>query len=139
MSLHVETPIFESLPMGEAAGRPVFLKMECFQPTGSFKIRGIGLLCKECVDGGTSHLVSSSVVSAMCYLTVSFGNLLTAGVNYFIQNEDGTSKLAGASYYAFFTGMMLVAAIVFVFVATFYQEKRYIHDEETVNGELSLS
>ena len=80
-----------------------------------------------------------SVVSAMCYLTVSFGNLLTAGVNYFIQNEDGTSKLAGASYYAFFTGMMLVAAIVFVFVATFYQEKRYIHDEETVDGELSLS
>lgn len=60
MSLHVETPTFESLPMGEAAGRPVFLKMECFQPTGSFKIRGIGLLCKECVDGGTSHLVSSS-------------------------------------------------------------------------------
>ena len=80
-----------------------------------------------------------SVVSAMCYLTVSFGNLLTAGVNYFIQNEDGTSKLARASYYAFFTGMMLVAAIVFVFVATFYQEKRYIHDEETVDGELSLS
>jgi len=60
MSLHVETPTFESLPMGEAAGRPVFLKMECFQPTGSFKIRGIGLLCKECVDAGTSHLVSSS-------------------------------------------------------------------------------
>lgn len=60
MSLHIETPIFESLPMGEAAGRPVFLKMECFQPTGSFKIRGIGLLCKEYVDGGTSHLVSSS-------------------------------------------------------------------------------
>jgi L-serine/L-threonine ammonia-lyase len=46
--------------MGETAGRPVFLKMECFQPTGSFKIRGIGLLCKECVDGGASHLVSSS-------------------------------------------------------------------------------
>ena len=60
MRLHVETPVFESLPMAEAAGRPVFLKMECFQSAGSFKIRGIGLLCKECVDGGTSHLVSSS-------------------------------------------------------------------------------
>ena len=88
------------------------------------------------VEGKT---IEGELVSAMCYLTVSFGNLLTAGVNYFIQNEDGTSKLAGASYYAFFTGMMLVAAIVFVFVATFYQEKRYIHDEETVDGELSLS
>ena len=46
--------------MAEAAGKPVFLKMECFQPIGSFKIRGIGLLCKEYIDTGTSHFVSSS-------------------------------------------------------------------------------
>jgi POT family proton-dependent oligopeptide transporter len=75
-----------------------------------------------------------SVVSAMCYLTVSVGNLLTAAVNYNIQNEDGTSKLEGASYYVFFTGMMLASAIVFVFVAYFYKEKRYIQDEETVDA-----
>ena len=51
--------------------------------------------------------------------------MLTAAVNYLIQNEDGTSKLEGASYYAFFTGMMLASAILFVFVAYFYKEKRY--------------
>ncbi len=71
-----------------------------------------------------------AVVSAMCYLTVSAGNMLTAAVNYLIQNEDGTSTLEGASYYAFFTGMMLASAILFVFVAYFYKEKRYVQDEE---------
>jgi L-serine/L-threonine ammonia-lyase len=60
MNLHDQTPVFESPPMGEISRKSVFLKMECFQPTGSFKIRGIGLLCKEYVDCGLSHLVSSS-------------------------------------------------------------------------------
>ena len=58
--LHIKTPVFASQPLGAMTGKSVFLKMECFQPAGSFKIRGIGLLCKECVDGGTSHLVCSS-------------------------------------------------------------------------------
>ncbi len=75
-----------------------------------------------------------SVVNAMCYLTVSVENMLTAVVNYFIQNEDGTSKLEGATYYAFFTGMMLASAIMFVFVAYFYKEKLYIQDEEAVDA-----
>ena len=34
------TPIEESLPLSEIAGAPVFLKLECLQRTGSFKIRG---------------------------------------------------------------------------------------------------
>jgi POT family proton-dependent oligopeptide transporter len=51
-------------------------------------------------------------------------------VNFFIHNDDGSSKLEGASYYEFFTGLMLVAAIVFVFVAYFYKEKRYIQDQQ---------
>lgn len=46
--------------MGERLGRPVFLKMECRQPSGSFKIRGIGLLCGECVEAGASRLVCAS-------------------------------------------------------------------------------
>ncbi len=60
MNLHIETPVFESLPMGESTDKSVFLKMECFQPVGSFKIRGIGSLCKEYVASGKSHLISSS-------------------------------------------------------------------------------
>ncbi len=58
--LHIETPLFESRALTIGAGRTVWLKLEAMQPPGSFKIRGIGLMCKECVDRGASHLVSSS-------------------------------------------------------------------------------
>ncbi len=55
-----------------------------------------------------------SIVSSAYLLSVSAGNLITALVNWFIQNTDGTSKLAGASYFWFFAGLMLVAAIFYV-------------------------
>ena len=70
----------------------------------------------------------------MSYLTVSVANSFVAAVNFFILNDDGSSKLEGASYYAFFTGLMLIASIVFVFVAYFYKEKLYIQDEEAVDA-----
>ena len=59
----------------------------------------------------------------------TLGNVFTAMVNAFIQNEDGTSKLAGPSYFWFFTVMMLLTAVVFIFVARTYREKSYIQDE----------
>ena len=34
------TPIERSLPLSDVAGVPVYLKLECFQRTGSFKLRG---------------------------------------------------------------------------------------------------
>ncbi len=58
--LYRRTPTIESIPMSESIGRAVLLKMECYQPTGSFKIRGIGQLCRESVNSGISHLISSS-------------------------------------------------------------------------------
>lgn len=70
-----------------------------------------------------------SLVMGLYLWSISAGNLFTSGVNWFIQNPDGTSKLAGASYYLFFTGMMLAAALAFVVVAAFYQEKTYIQEE----------
>jgi POT family proton-dependent oligopeptide transporter len=59
-------------------------------------------------------------------LSVSAGNLLTALVNKFTQDEAGNSTLVGASYYWFFTYLMLGAAVVYVFVSLFYREKEYI-------------
>ena len=70
-----------------------------------------------------------SVVMSFYLLSVSLGNVFTALVNRYIQNADGTSKLAGASYYNFFTVLMLVTAVIFVFVAIRYKEKTYIQDE----------
>lgn len=69
-----------------------------------------------------------SLIMALYYLSIAAGNFLTSGVNKFIQNADGSSKLAGAAYYVFFTGLMLVAAFVFMFVARAYKEKVYTQD-----------
>ncbi|WP_203329001.1 POT family MFS transporter [Candidatus Laterigemmans baculatus] len=70
-----------------------------------------------------------SIVMSIYMLSVSLGNLITAGVNLFIQNADGTSKLPGASYYWFFTGLMAVAAVAFIGVAKLYRGRTYIQDE----------
>ena len=63
-----------------------------------------------------------SFVMAFYFLSVSIGNLFTSAVNFFIQNEDGTSKLAGANYFWFFTGLMFITALLFLFVNNCYQE-----------------
>ena len=58
-----------------------------------------------------------SLVMSLFWGSVAVGNLFTALVNRFIQNPDGTSKLPGDQYYLFFTGLMAVTAVVFVFIA----------------------
>ena len=70
-----------------------------------------------------------SFIMAVFFLSISLGNAFTAIVNVFIQNEDGSSKLAGASYFWFFTIMMTLTAAGFIFVAAWYKEKTYIQDE----------
>lgn len=67
-----------------------------------------------------------SLVMSMYLLSVSLGNALTALVNVFIQNPDGTNKLPGASYYWFFTGLMLAAAIGFLVIVATFREQSYI-------------
>lgn len=69
-----------------------------------------------------------SLVMALYYLSISLGNQFTSLVNVVIKNADGTSKLPGASYYWFFTGLMAFAAVVYVFVAKNYREKTYVQD-----------
>jgi proton-dependent oligopeptide transporter, POT family len=63
-----------------------------------------------------------SFVMAFYFLSVAIGNLFTSAVNFFIQNDDGTSKLAGADYFWFFTGLMFITAVLFLFVSKRYQE-----------------
>jgi len=65
-----------------------------------------------------------SFVMAFYFLSVAIGNLFTSAVNFFIQNEDGTSKLAGADYFWFFTGLMLITAVLFLFVSNRYREDK---------------
>ncbi|XP_006877029.1 PREDICTED: L-serine dehydratase/L-threonine deaminase [Chrysochloris asiatica] len=62
--LHVNTPIRDSMSMSKMAGTTVYLKMDSAQPSGSFKIRGIGHLCKMWAEKGCEHFVCSSAGNA---------------------------------------------------------------------------
>ena len=71
-----------------------------------------------------------SIVMALFLLSVSLGNAFTSLVNFFIQNEDGSAMLEGASYYWFFAGVMLAASMLFIWVAQCYQGRTYLQGEE---------
>jgi POT family proton-dependent oligopeptide transporter len=70
-----------------------------------------------------------SLVMCLYLGSIALGNVFTAAVNFFIQNPDGTSKLAGASYFFFFVWVMLGTAILFMFIAPFYRGKTYAAGE----------
>jgi POT family proton-dependent oligopeptide transporter len=70
-----------------------------------------------------------SFVMAFFMMSIAAGNLLTSAVNFMIRNEDGTSKLAGADYYWFFTLLMFATALLFTLVIRFYKGETYIHEE----------
>uniref|UniRef100_A0A8C7XFW9 L-serine ammonia-lyase n=1 Tax=Oryzias sinensis TaxID=183150 RepID=A0A8C7XFW9_9TELE len=65
---HLNTPLLESVNMSKRAGTTVYLKMESSQPSGSFKIRGIGHLCQQlarqskgvvCSSGGNAGMAAA--------------------------------------------------------------------------------
>ena len=58
MQLYHRTPLFK-FSSGETLPN-IYLKMECFQPSGSFKNRGIGQLCAQAKEDGFSQIISSS-------------------------------------------------------------------------------
>ncbi len=58
--LYTPTPLWPSPPLAAALGRPVLLKMEAFQPTGSFKARGMGAACLAAAERGARRLVCAS-------------------------------------------------------------------------------
>ncbi|XP_062378688.1 serine dehydratase-like [Sardina pilchardus] len=57
---HINTPLLESVSMSKRAGTAVLLKMESSQPSGSFKIRGIGHLCQKVAQSGSKGVVCAS-------------------------------------------------------------------------------
>ncbi len=58
--LDVVTPIWESRPLSAILGAPVWLKMEAFQPSGSFKARGMGAACRAASEQGATRVVCAS-------------------------------------------------------------------------------
>lgn len=62
--IHVVTPLWESPSLSSAMRVPVYLKMEAFQPVGSFKARGIGLACQDSWAAGANRLICASAGNA---------------------------------------------------------------------------
>ena len=58
--LHIETPLLHSQRLFKQTGKSVYLKIEALQPSGSFKMRGIGRLCQCYKAEGFEQLVASS-------------------------------------------------------------------------------
>ena len=59
-TLHIQTPLLEHRSLSARLDKQVWLKMESSQPSGSFKLRGIGVLCQRAVAQGATHLVCPS-------------------------------------------------------------------------------
>ncbi|KAL0969720.1 hypothetical protein UPYG_G00231400 [Umbra pygmaea] len=59
-AFHINTPLLESIDMSKRVGNSVYLKMESSQPSGSFKIRGIGHLCQKMAGPQSKGVVCSS-------------------------------------------------------------------------------
>uniref|UniRef100_A0A3B4BB74 L-serine ammonia-lyase n=1 Tax=Periophthalmus magnuspinnatus TaxID=409849 RepID=A0A3B4BB74_9GOBI len=67
--LHVSTPVRQSLVLSKVAGTSIYLKLDSAQPTGSFKIRGIGHLCKT-----VSIIVPQLCTLVYCSLPATHSN-----------------------------------------------------------------
>jgi len=59
-TLHIQTPLIESQYLKNKFNKRVYFKMECMQPPGSFKLRGIGTLCQEELQRGAKAFIASS-------------------------------------------------------------------------------
>lgn len=70
-----------------------------------------------------------SFVMSFYMASVALGNLFTSAVNFFIENPDGSSRLAGASYFWFFAGLMLLTALGFLVYSRYYQERTFLQEE----------
>jgi POT family proton-dependent oligopeptide transporter len=70
-----------------------------------------------------------SLIMSVSLLAIALGNQITALVNKLVQVFGLQHLMSGASYYLFFAGLMLVAAIGFVFVAMRYKEQTILQEE----------
>jgi threonine dehydratase len=64
--LHITTPVLAHRPLSAQLHKSVWLKMDNLQPSGSFKLRGIGLMCSALLRWGrnilSAHLAATLVL-----------------------------------------------------------------------------
>jgi L-serine/L-threonine ammonia-lyase len=109
MPLHIETPLVQSQPLSVLSGKSVWLKFEALQPSGSFKLRGIGAVCEDYARQGKTRLISSSGGNAgiaVAYsgrrlsipVTVVVPETTTARAKALIEQEGASVVVHGASW-----------------------------------------
>jgi len=76
--------------------------------------------------------MKSFVMGLYLLVANALGNIVTATVNEFIDGKKkaGVEILQGANYYWFFTGLMVIAAVIFIIWSQFYRGQVYIQGEE---------
>jgi L-serine/L-threonine ammonia-lyase len=57
--LHYETPLYQSFRHSSGT-KKIYYKMEALQPSASFKLRGVGLLCQNLAEKGARKFVIAS-------------------------------------------------------------------------------
>ncbi|XP_042369945.1 L-serine dehydratase/L-threonine deaminase-like, partial [Plectropomus leopardus] len=102
---HINTPLLESVSMSKRVGTSVLLKMENSQPSGSFKIRGIGHLCQQlatqskgvvCSSGGNAGLAAAYVARKMGIpATIVVPSSSPQLVVQRLQDQGATVKMTG--------------------------------------------
>ena len=58
--LHLDTPLVQTAPDYSASGKRLWLKLDALQPSGSFKLRGVGRLCQHAVENGAREIFCAS-------------------------------------------------------------------------------
>ena len=69
-----------------------------------------------------------SLVMGFFLLTVSFGNFLTSQVKFLLIQEDGTSIMNEIQEFCFWTVLIVVTAIAFIFVSRSYKIVEHLHE-----------
>lgn len=73
-----------------------------------------------------------SFIMAYYFVFIAAGNLLTSAVNFLMMSLDGSSQLSGSAYFWFFTGLMLITALLFLVVSRSYREQTFLQDEQSI-------
>ncbi len=72
-----------------------------------------------------------SFIMSFYMLAIALGNFFTSQLNFFIRNDDGSTKLGPVEYHLFFAGLMAAAWVVFLFVSRFFEERTYLQEKQS--------
>jgi L-serine/L-threonine ammonia-lyase len=90
--MHIKTPLMKSYPMSRALDLDVWLKMDALQPSGSFKLRGMGYKAARVVEQGARKFISSSGGNAG--LAVAYAGLqLGIPVTVYVPNSTAADTI----------------------------------------------